>query len=86
MEVECIACCSSGWWCRGCCGYKKVEGMKKVGLDEELINNIYERQFGSCSKAVVPCYVCNMMGERSIPVSWKNRANIKYDLGYWRGG
>ena len=59
-KSSCLACGGlNGWWCRGCGGSNKIEGMIQSGIEENLADSIYDEQFGCCSKPLVPCYVCN---------------------------
>lgn len=59
--MDCSACGSQGWWCRGCGGAEKREALQKYGFSEKTADAIYRRQFGCCSLRV-PCYVCNRDG------------------------
>lgn len=59
--MDCDACGSQGWWCRGCGGPSKLEALQKKGIAEDVAQAIYTFQFGCCSERV-PCYVCNRDG------------------------
>jgi hypothetical protein len=63
----CRACGDMGWWCRGCGGGDKIDGMIAVGITNDEADDIYHEQFAGCDKPFVPCYVCNRLGHRSPP-------------------
>ena len=65
--VPCEACGSEGWWCRGCGGSYKKDGMIRAGLTENEVDSIYQMQFAGCQNPLVPCYVCNRTGRKPYP-------------------
>ncbi len=59
---ECKACGNSGWWCRGCGSYLKIDAMKEAGIQNA--NEIRDYQFAGCEEPLVPCFLCNKNGQR----------------------
>lgn len=80
----CAACgAGHGYWCRGCGGRDKLDALKEHGYTEQVAQRIYKAQFGSCTRHMVPCYLCNRDGSRppkrdikALPNFW-NATRIK---------
>lgn len=68
---ECKACGKlNGWWCRGCGGGSKIQGMIAAGIDKSKTDSIYEQQSDGCDEPFVPCYVCNKDGKKPCPTGY----------------
>lgn len=72
-ENECKACGGLFYWCRGCGGFNKRKAMKDYGIPDDIIEAIYDKQFGCCSLPFVPCYMCNITGNKTLKVDEKNK-------------
>lgn len=62
MGLECQACGSQGWWCRGCGSPEKIAALITSGLSSAFANAVRNYQFGCCSLPRVPCWLCNRDG------------------------
>lgn len=61
-KIECESCGDKHWWCRGCGGQLKMQGLQCLGMALEEADDIYDDQFGPCD-TFVPCYICNKDGK-----------------------
>jgi hypothetical protein len=64
--IRCRACLDTNWWCRGCADNDKKTALIKSGLGQKEANKIFKTQFGSCSRTLIPCYICNRNGENRV--------------------
>lgn len=77
---KCVSCGTlRGWWCRGCGTDSKKIGIRELGFDEEVVEDIIDKHFGGCNLPMVPCYVCNRDG--AIPHDDKR---FETDSDFWR--
>jgi len=60
----------------------KIVRMKKIGFDDDTIDDIYQLQFGCCSKPLLPCHVCNRYG-RHFPLHVWKEMGLKYHHNFW---